>query len=380
MTLPILGPTTSSIVRNIDGTGSLLKTKYRYKQSKPYNLPAPYEYIFATTTRAYFKPGAISSYGGFANANTGKNPTGRYAFMQSELPSEQNLVLNQARERFKGNLSSSASWLVSLAERKQSVEMIGARAGQIYRFTRALRRFDFHTAAKELGVTKHPAYFKLKSGNKLRKNARSFSNNFLEFHFGWSPLVKDIGSSIDFLQKPINLVPVKGHAKMVLNKVIITNDSSGKPSYKTTHVGCVRARVGAEIRINNTNLWLANRLGFTNPALVMWDMVPFSFVVDWFVNVSEILGEWNEFSGIDIINAYHTVSIEDAADCDFTSRYIAYPYAYYGGYVVQSRSFWVRRKLGIPSVKLVTNVPWSVSVSRALTAVSLLIQKGIHLK
>jgi len=109
----------------------------------------------------------------------------------------------------------------------------------------------------------------------------------------------------------------------------------------------------------------ASQLGFVNPVSVAWQLVPFSFVVDWFVNVGQFIGSYTDFVGVEQSNP--CVTRYQVADCIVSAN--NRPYVYEG------LSIYVRRTLGIPSPSLKVR-PWNgVSPVRAATAIALLIQQ-----
>jgi hypothetical protein len=42
----------------------------------------------------------------------------------------------------------------------------------------------------------------------------------------------------------------------------------------------------------------ANRLGLTDPVSLLWEVIPYSFVIDWFVNVGDFLHATGTISGL----------------------------------------------------------------------------------
>jgi hypothetical protein len=355
-----------------DRPGSWKIVKERWKQAKPYNLPLQY-LIRDTSTSSGELFGESTSYLGYANsaleASTWQMHANQLVF-ESQLASEVDQALNNARSRFSSKLSESAEVLVNLAERRQTMEMVSQRAIQLYRFTRELRRFNFHQAARELKLPSAPP--------GVRKKAHAFANNFLEYHLGWAPLVCDIGNAVNFLSDPIPLVPVHGRGKRV--PISSTYFQNLYPPYKEwmkgEAEGWVGAYMGAKVRVNNSNLWLSNRLGLINPGTVALELVPFSFIADWFVNIFDYFGQFTEFSGIDVIDPYY--GWRAMLKCRGEYHYIIPGQTTRNGFVVHSEGSYLRRSLGIPNVTFGIRPAWRLSPSRALTAISLLIQQGIR--
>lgn len=372
--LPITGPISEYTRHSVDDVGSYTKRVTRYRQKKPYDLPLPYSHEFRRTDSV-----RGSSFGGFANSDAGHSPKGYIAYTTIDtVPSIDTAlvqIVNAARSKFTGELSEASEMLVNLAERKQAVQMMTLRLSQLYRFTKAIRHGDFVRAGKELGVLRDKRYHRLRGSGKLRSDAKSASNNWLEFHFGWSPLINDIHSSIKFLQEPIKSVSVVG--RRALRDTSSSTYTGTYYSIRGKHVFKVSAHVQADIRITNPNLWLADRLGLINPLGLAWELIPFSFVIDWFVPVSDFLGQWTEFAGIEFINPMYSTHVEDLCTRTHLTRPNARgPYSVLQSEIVTS-SHVTKRYKTIPSVTLATRVPWTLSVSRAATAIALLLQKGL---
>lgn len=262
-----------------------------------------------------------------------------------------NQVENAALDKFTKALGEAAALGVDFAERRQSIDMIVKRTTQLIGFVRALKKGDFRTAGRHLGVDHQP---------KRVRPGKQLANNYLEYHFGWEPLVKDIYSAVDVLQGGVPPARVKGKAVRSVN---IDLDLNPNPHYKHfwTHSVCI----GAEVAVTNPNLWLANQLGLINPAVVAWELVPFSFVVDWFIPVGNFLQSFTTTAGLNVQRQFttHKVVLIDY-------------FKVVGGNAEMRRVFSLNRLSSLPSYHLI--LPSSIglpSVSRAATAVSLLIQQ-----
>lgn len=65
-----------------------------------------------------------------------------------------------------------------------------------------------------------------------------------------------------------------------------------------------RVRYQATLRITNPNLFLMNQLGLINPAVVFFELVPFSFIFNWFHNLSDVLSQWSDWLGLELIDPF----------------------------------------------------------------------------
>lgn len=231
------------------------------------------------------------------------------------------VAYSKALNKFTDSIGEGASLGVSLGERKQAVDMIVGRAKQLTLFARSLRKGHFENAANALGYTlrdvpirrtrrqerKRDKKFSF-SGQPLKKfprryepkpsRAKGFASNYLEFHFGWSPLVGDIFAAVNVLGDGIPPVIVKGRGNDHQTKHV--QDVSWE--YRDYDITS-KVQIIADCRIINPNVNLLSQLGLTNPASVVWELVPFSFVWDWFSNVGQFLTSWSNYTGVTLSNS-----------------------------------------------------------------------------
>jgi hypothetical protein len=71
-----------------------------------------------------------------------------------------------------------------------------------------------------------------------------------------------------------------------------------------------RAQFVAHVKLSNPNLALASALGLANPVAIAWELIPFSFVVDRFVDVGSYLNSYSETFGWEISPGCRTVRRE----------------------------------------------------------------------
>jgi hypothetical protein len=160
----------------------------------------------------------------------------------------------------------------------------------------ALRRGNFRKALRELSVDP-----KRKHKNKIRNAADEASGLWLEYWFGWSPSVNDIFTALEQLESDIPNSRFSGTARVRFNKT--TGPIFGGVQQQTA---TVRIKTGATVRCTNPNLFLASQLGIVNPAAIAWEVIPFSFLVDWIFKVGDFINSFSDFAGCALENPYRT--------------------------------------------------------------------------
>lgn len=291
MVAPVVGPTNTEV----GGTGvvDFYRSQMKYRQSKPYDLVLPYHSVASKGSRSGPETNVHAR-----TAIAGMTGTAFISAIGTWYPWAP--LVGGCYDKLKDKISDRASMGVTLAEIGQSLSMIELRALQIAKFAREVRTLRFGDAARTLKMAFTP------HGVSVHK---SFANNFLEYWFGWSPLIGDIYSAIDVLQSPFNDVYVKasisGGIRLYpkITEIHTFNPNAWYPSYTeywNYHYlkGRQQVKMGAEIEVTNPNLWLANQLGLVNPLVVAYELIPFSFVANWFANVEQFLSSGTDFYGL----------------------------------------------------------------------------------
>lgn len=188
---------------------------------------------------------------------------------------------NEIYNRFVGKLhKGGASLGVTLASWKQSRDMI------VDRFSK-------------LNPVLSAAEYRLRSRRRSNrpKAARARASDVLEFEFGWRPLVSDIQAALTTVCKD-GIPPQHVKVSQKFNHYESTPRGIPGNGYQTTITGQGRITASAMVSISNPNLWLLNRMGLINPGTVAWDLVPWSFVVNMFVNVNTLIESVSAYAGL----------------------------------------------------------------------------------
>lgn len=251
------------------------------------------------------------------------------------------------------------------AERREAYGMIANRLVGLTRAYRSLRKGDFKQFLKELSVDP-----KRKHRSLARTVGREASGLWLEYWFGWKPTVNDLYSIGSVLSQDL---PGSRYSGTSGRKYY---QSAGTDSSWYSEEGVYICKTGATIKLVNPNLFLLQQLGVLNPLSIAWEVVPFSFVVDWFTGFGTYLNALTDWVGLDVTDPYATYlwklklgifeGAGNRADFQAGKRIIAhYPKGY----------FMVRRKglqRPIPTYPKLLNL--GHSATRATTAASLLTQ------
>lgn len=275
-------------------------------------------------------------------------------------------AMNKAIGKFRDQLSPQAALGTSLAEIGDSFAMIALRAGTLLKAYKALKRGKFRDFRKALDVRPLEKH----KGTKFSK-PKDASALWLEYWMGWAPMIGDVYSAIDVIQSdppPLTISATSGtRAEIRLHTV---NQNEERRRDGSLQVTC---KVQADVAIRNPNLFLANSLGLVNPANVAWDLIPFSFMVGWFVNVSEFLANLSWDAGLTITNAFSTVFCRSRGDI---IEELSWKDTWETKWTKNCISGWrfasVTRSPGIPPVRLYANLA-TYKDTRAATVVSLLV-------
>lgn len=203
-----------------------------------------------------------------------------------------------AYDRMMKKVGEKASLALTVMDRQKSLNMIVARGNQILEVINHIRK------GKMLyGPRLRPRKDKRTRKKKLADGSQTLADTWLEYTFGWVPLIQDIYTAIDVMQSSPPAARVRGRAEV---SYPIAFDQRGgddnQAGLKATGVAYGGVSLSCQVVVSNPDLYLANQLGLVNPAGVVWDAIPFSFVVDWFLPVNKFLMSFSNTWGLELRN------------------------------------------------------------------------------
>lgn len=286
-----------------------------------------------------------------------------------------NQLYDKLREELTGEHS---EILTSSVEWKSSLDMISGRARQLGSAFLAVKRFRFKQAALILGI-QTPARFKNLTKKGAQKKKLSPTSAWLEYWMGWAPACGDIANAIDILQKGPPASVRHFNVGVGIRDVRVDNvigSSGNKTNISTTYTRTGSYAAYGDVEVTNHNVDLANKMGFVNPILTMWQVVPFSFIVDWFANVGTILGSLTDFVGLTFKNtgtALYYTTVADArgvygVGTSAPTKFLQVGFA------------WIKMRFpgALPKPRLDIRMLDKLSLTRAATSISLLVESFLR--
>jgi hypothetical protein len=149
------------------------------------------------------------------------------------------------------------------------------------------------------------------------------AKRYLEYVYGWKPLVEDIYGIMDVMKQKGSkdlLLSGTGKSKQqcecpinYINDTSLQYKSEMGPVKETATVRC---KIWGRIDPNCPGLRALSQLGLINPLSLAWELVPWSFVVDWFVPIGSTLSALTAPAGLIFVNGSQSVRNE------FTAPYV----------------------------------------------------------
>lgn len=201
-----------------------------------------------------------------------------------------------------------------IAERQQTVQMLGGLFGSL---VKAVARFSWRNLA---GWTVELLSF--------HKN-KVLANQLLQFFFGVKPLLDDIYKGVEVLTKKQSdsLILVKARAtntrETTVNDNYYTASSQSWVREDDTLTVVIRVKVSYTLQyeVSSGTASTLQQLGLVNPAEILWEKMPWSFVIDWALPVGNWLRSLTSETGLDYKRGSKvtTTSVQIIINRKFTS-------------------------------------------------------------
>lgn len=267
--------------------------------------------------------------------------------------------------RQKAFADSQMALAVDMAERKQTMRLVGSTAKTILKVARSIRKGNFGDAAKALGMRRPP------SGVSA---AKGFADNWLAYRYGVRPLLGSIQSALSYTE---NRAPKAFIRACSVRTSVLKKGSGAFYNTDCELFGTVRVVLKGTARITSIDAIRLKDLGVVNPAVVAWEAIPYSFVVDWFIGVAEYLESYTDFVGMAFDDLALTVTYKGSGLYKVRTPFNANGNNYtVGPWFTSDAVLKTRVLLGVPPVPAlrIGPKPWKQSrdAARVLDSVSLL--------
>lgn len=201
----------------------------------------------------------------------------------------------------------------TLGELPETTKFVLEQARKVFDIYNAVRRGNFQRALRLVGSP-----YDIRSVKRFTKRvaARKGGSAWLELQYGWKPLIQDVYNIVaalsEGLKKPVAQV-----------KATVLDEDFKAPlafPYLTTVKATgefIRGMTGVvRFGIRDPLLYDLNRLGLLNPAVLVWELLPLSFIVDWFLHIGNFLKSFSLPMGLVFYSGYTTKFVRT----DWTGR------------------------------------------------------------
>jgi hypothetical protein len=168
--------------------------------------------------------------------------------------------------------------------------MLADTSVSLFSAVRAMRRGNWSEAGRRLGMSP----YQVATG----KNA---ANGFLGFKYGFVPLMQDLHEGYNWFADNADtplLLSAIGTSSRTYSGAYSYSNYDAPWSYSS------KAQVKLTAKITDKGRYVANQGGLLNPLAIGWELVPYSFVLDWWMPVGNILQSYSDLAGLDFVMGY----------------------------------------------------------------------------
>lgn len=203
---------------------------------------------------------------------------------------------------------------------------------------------DLATLGQTIRMIKHPLSGLVK-GLQAMKNDKTFkrylmksardllregipehiAQRYLEYVYGWKPLMQDIHGLIDLAKEqggsPLLLHAVGRSKRNNTSGPVTYNDSTGFRVIKTSGMEVEykgSTSIWARVDPDAKGLRMLNSLGLANPLSLAWELLPWSFVVDWALPIGSTLAALTAPAGLIFVNGSQSVRVSGTCPYQIT--------------------------------------------------------------
>lgn len=163
------------------------------------------------------------------------------------------------------------------------------------------------------------------------------ASQYLAYVYGLKPLVNDVYVGSELLkQKAAKSLILSGEGKGFRTQDSTPHKNWNHLSYSKYKVvsgsaTCrARSKLWAQIDPNWQGIRALNQLGLLNPLSLAWELVSYSFVVDWFIPVGPALQALSAPAGLNFVDGFVSARTSESQTFEYAESAGVYDYDYAG--------------------------------------------------
>lgn len=237
-------------------------------------------------------------------------------------PRVRNTTLAKVNGKIMDKKAVTVDWATFIGESRDTRRMMASRLQQVASTAAHLSRGHYLKAWKTLFGNRfiervlteeqmEAARKSRKALHSLRREKNAAAKLWLEWSYGWGPLLGTVYDAASDLRtakaKPLRIKVSAGtehkNAYTVKQSASfpILYEASRKLDWDAVRTDYVKHNISLTYEVKDTIVSDLNGAGVINPAFVAWELTPWSFVVDWFVNIGDYLQSQTIGSGLRFI-------------------------------------------------------------------------------
>ncbi len=180
----------------------------------------------------------------------------------------------------------------AFAERRQTANLLAGTARRLAASVTNLKRGNVAGALRALGSP----------SNRTKLSSRDIADQWLEIQYGWKPLLSDVYASVDKLRKRDEDL----NRYMLTAKRRVQSNASYTDTFTSTDVTRVSVAeyeaslyVRLDYRVKHQVVASMSSMGVLDPLTLAWELLPWSFVVDWFLPIGSYLSACSATQGLE---------------------------------------------------------------------------------
>jgi len=191
--------------------------------------------------------------------------------------------------------------------RAQAASMVASTANRLAGSFLALRRGNFAGAARYLTGADPRTRLRIRTSGSghATSGAGGIPEQWLALQYGWKPALQDVYNSLETVRRANNdngdLFSAKATASASADDLKLTR-SRAAPHGPDMSVDVterqVRGNASVTYGIDSSFMSNLSQLGIINPASLAWELLPYSFVVDWFIPIGSFLERLDYTNGL----------------------------------------------------------------------------------